>query len=95
MVVIGGEANSDLKDFWALDLEEKMWYKPEINFDDYYTPKRFHTLCPISETKVVTFGGCHSEYVHMNEMHIFDLSDFIQNPTDIEVRINCQKVNVT
>jgi hypothetical protein len=32
MIVIGGEANSDLKDFWALDLDEKVWHKPEINF---------------------------------------------------------------
>ena len=50
MIVIGGEANSDLKDFWALDLEEKIWFKPEIDFDNYYTPKRFHTLCTLNET---------------------------------------------
>jgi hypothetical protein len=30
MVIIGGEATSDLKDFWALDLDEMQWYKPEI-----------------------------------------------------------------
>ena len=30
MVVVGGEANSDLKDLWALDLEERRWFKPEI-----------------------------------------------------------------
>jgi hypothetical protein len=34
MIVTGGEANSDLKDFWALDLETYMWYKPEVDFDD-------------------------------------------------------------
>lgn len=30
MVVIGGEATSDLKDFWALDLELSVWRKPEV-----------------------------------------------------------------
>lgn len=74
MVTIGGEANSDLKDLWAFDLEGKVWFKPEIDFTDYYTPKRFHTINTISETQIVSFGGCHSEYVHLNEMHIFDLA---------------------
>lgn len=49
MIVVGGEANSDLKDFWALDLEEDMWYKPDINFIEHYTPKRFHTVCAIND----------------------------------------------
>jgi hypothetical protein len=74
LVTIGGESNADLKDFWAFDMEEKVWYKPEIDFCDYYSAKRFHTINPITDTKVVSFGGCHSEYVHLNEMHIFDLS---------------------
>jgi len=30
MVVIGGEASADLKDFWALDLDQGIWRKPEI-----------------------------------------------------------------
>jgi hypothetical protein len=50
MVTIGGEANADLKDFWAFDLEDKIWFKPEIEFKDYYTAKRFHTINPINET---------------------------------------------
>lgn len=49
MIVVGGEASSDLKDFWALDLEENVWYKPEVNFNEYYTPKRFHTVCAIND----------------------------------------------
>lgn len=77
MITIGGEATSDLKDLWALDLEEKIWYKPEIAFLDYFTPKRFHTINAINETQIISFGGCHSEYVHMNEMHSFDLASFI------------------
>ena len=74
LVTIGGESTSDLKDFWAFDLEIKQWFKPEIDFRDYYTAKRFHTINPITENKIVSFGGCHSEYVHLNEMHIFDLT---------------------
>ena len=80
MVVIGGEANSDLKDFWCFDLDNSKWYKPEMDHFDYYTPKRFHTASAISDTKLITFGGCHSEYVHMNEMHLFDLSAFLLKP---------------
>lgn len=89
MIVIGGESNSDLADLWALDLEQKMWYKPEINFKDPFTPKRFHTVSALNETQVITFGGCHSEYVHMNEMHVFDLADFFTNPSEIENRVEC------
>lgn len=74
MVTIGGEANSDLKDFWAFDLDRKLWHKVEVEFKQYFTPKRFHTISTISDTQIVSFGGCHSEYVHMNEMHIFDLT---------------------
>ena len=71
MIVIGGEANSDLKDFWALDLDTLKWFQPDVEGFTNYTSKRFHTASTISDTQVVTFGGCHSEYVHMNEMHIF------------------------
>ena len=78
MIVVGGEANSDLKDFWALDLEERIWLKPDLLFHDFYTPKRFHTISTINSTQVITFGGCHSEYVHLNEMHLFDLKEFIE-----------------
>lgn len=74
MVTIGGEANSDLKDFWAFDLENSIWFKPEVEFVEYFTAKRFHTINAISDTQIISFGGCHSEYVHMNEMHIFDMS---------------------
>jgi hypothetical protein len=49
MIVVGGEANSDLKDLWALDLEEQVWHKPEISYNDHYTPKRFHTVCAIND----------------------------------------------
>ncbi len=49
MVTIGGEANSDLKDFWAFDIESDQWHKPELDFKDYYTPKRFHTINALND----------------------------------------------
>lgn len=94
MVVVGGEASSDLKDFWALDLDTFTWFKPEVEQFENFTAKRFHSATALNETQVVTFGGCHSEYIHMNEMHIFELSHFLQSPTDKEVRIICTRVNV-
>lgn len=43
-------------------------------------PKRFHTANTIQETKVITFGGCHSEYIHLNELNIFEMESFLENP---------------
>jgi hypothetical protein len=32
MIVVGGERDSiDLNDFWALDLDKKVWYQPQID----------------------------------------------------------------
>lgn len=92
MIIVGGEANSDLKDLWALDLEERLWHKPEISFFDSYTPKRFHSVSALNDHQVVTFGGCHSEYVHMNEMHVFDLADFLAAPADLGTRVVCKRL---
>jgi hypothetical protein len=80
MTVISGEGRGDLKDFWILDLERGKWFNPDVQAFDSFTPKRFHTACTINDTQVVTFGGCHSDYVFMNEMHIFQLADFVSNP---------------
>ena len=82
MITIGGEANSDLKDLWAFNLNSNTWFKPEIDFKDYYTPKRFHTISTINDHQVVSFGGCHSEYLHLNEMHIFELDSFLGDPNN-------------
>jgi len=38
----------------------------------------------------VTFGGCHSEYVHLNDVNIFDLSNFVERG---DSNIMCEKVN--
>ena len=92
MIIVGGEANSDLRDVWALDLEERVWLKPEITFCDTYTPKRFHSVSAIDDHRIVTFGGCHSEYVHLNEMHVFDLADFLAAPADPGVRVACKRL---
>jgi len=52
-------------------------------------------LSVIGDSKVVTFGGCHSEYVHMNEMHIFDMANFLANPSDVSGTVLCTRVNAT
>ena len=81
MVVVGGESNSsDLNDFWTLDLEMKRWIRPDIQGIHNFMPKRFHTANTIQETKVITFGGCHSEYIHLNELNIFEMDQFLLNP---------------
>ena len=95
MVTVGGEANSDLKDFWAFDLDSQMWFQPELEFHDFYTPKRFHTLNTISDYQVVSFGGCHSEYAHLNEMHIFDMSNFLADPICPENKVIVTRINIT
>ena len=79
MVVIGGEHNSDMQDIWALDVEEHRWHNLVIDNRDTFKAKRFHSANTISGSRIVTFGGCHSEYVHMNDVNIFDLSDFVNS----------------
>lgn len=94
MVVVGGESNSsDLGDLWVLDLESKCWKQPEIDGKNTFSAKRFHTASTIQKTKVVTFGGCHSEYVHLNDLNIFDLKQFLEDP--VRGTIVCTKVEVT
>ncbi len=44
---------------------------------------------------MITFGGCHSEYVHLNEMHVFDMTKFLENPGNQVNAISCNKVNIT
>lgn len=81
MIVVGGESNSsDLNDFWALDLEFKKWLRPEIHGGHNYMAKRFHTANTILTNKVITFGGCHSEYVHLNDLNLFELERFLKKP---------------
>lgn len=78
MVILGGESqNSDLGDLWLLDLEINEWIKPHVEGGQSFTPKRFHTANTIKSSKVITFGGCHSEYVHLNDLNVFDFSSFL------------------
>ncbi len=59
-----------------------------MNTESFHA-KRFHTASAVSNNRVVTFGGCHSEYVHLNEVNIFDLTNFVLNG---DTNINCEKV---
>ena len=82
MIIVGGESISsgDLNDLWALDLNSMSWIKPDITGLEHFCHKRFHTANSIG-TKVVTFGGCHSEYVHLNDLNIFEMEDWLQDKT--------------
>jgi len=42
--------------------------------------KRFHSASTLNETQVVTFGGCHSDYIFLNEMNVFEMKDFLEDP---------------
>lgn len=98
MIVCGGEANnSDLNDVWALDLERLIWFKLELNRypasqTTGFSSKRFHTVSTMSKNRIVSFGGCHSEYQHLNDVNVFDLGVFVEtNGTDCI--INCSRVD--
>lgn len=41
---------------------------------------------------MITFGGCHSEYVHLNDLNIFYLDDFVKS-NGANKLVNCVKVN--
>lgn len=92
MIVCGGEAAvlADLQDIWAFDLEAQIWTQLVYLNSESFHAKRFHTASAVSQNRVITFGGCHSEYVHMNEVNIFDLSNFVNNS---DADITCEKVN--
>ena len=76
MFVIGGEADSDLNDLCAFSFKEYQWYQPLLIDGHNFSPKRFHTATAIGN-RIATFGGCHSEYIHLNDLNLFDLTDFV------------------
>jgi hypothetical protein len=43
MIVIGGEADSDLNDLWIFKFKSNSWVKPDIKGIQSFTPKRFHS----------------------------------------------------
>ena len=90
MIVLGGEAyNADMNDLWALDLEASKWLKLSINNADCFKAKRFHTVSALSRNKIISFGGCHSEYDHLNDINIFDMSRFLENSV---TQVACSKL---
>ena len=98
MVICGGEANnSDLNDVWALDLEQLTWSKLDLVFGNNnagggFSSKRFHTISTLSQCRIVSFGGCHSEYQHLNDVHIFDLNSFVES-NGAQCAIDCSRVD--
>ena len=93
MIVSGGEYNNtDLNDMWALDLEISKWFKLEL-FENSFASKRFHTVSSLSKNRLVSFGGCHSEYTHLNDVNIFDLTRFIESE-GLSCQVNCMKLDL-
>ena len=60
---------------------------------EHFMAKRFHTANTIKDTMVVTFGGCHSEYHHINDLNLFDLTAFLENPK--VNKVICTKITQT
>jgi hypothetical protein len=50
------------------------------------------TASAISKNRIVTFGGCHSEYEHLNDLDMFDLTSFIESGCQ-NLNIVCSKIN--
>lgn len=92
MVVSAGEANNtDLNDMWALDLEKSCWFKLEL-MNSQFMSKRFHTVSTLSKNRVVSFGGCHSEYIHLNDVNVFELDNFVKSG-GADAQVMCQKLD--
>lgn len=94
MIVAGGESNNtDMQDLWALDLEAGRWTKLEISNQESFRSKRFLTVSAVSNNRIVTFGGCHSEYEHLNDLDMFDLTLFVESGGR-DRNLVCQKLNL-
>ena len=97
MIVSAGEANNtDLSDMWALDLERAFWFKLDVvssGAENQFASKRFHTISTLSKNRVVSFGGCHSEYVHLNDVNVFDLDTFVTSRGESCI-VNCVKLDL-
>ena len=90
MIVSAGEVNGqDSQDLWALNLETGFWYKVAIDSPSRFERKRFHTISAFSNNRIVSFGGCHDNYLHLNEVVIFYMDNFIKNQGEIRV----EKIN--
>lgn len=92
MVISGGEANADMNDVWALNLHTKVWSQLEIEGVESFKPKRFHSASTISRNRFIAFGGCYGEYVHMNDVNLFDLDIFVQSE-GVDRSATCVKLN--
>ena len=68
------------------------WTQLEVLNQTPFHAKRFHSSCTVSQNRVITFGGCHSEYVHLNELNVFYMDDFVKS-NGANKLVNCVKVN--
>lgn len=95
MVVIGGESNNtDMQDLWVLDVEDGRWYQLSISNQESFKSKRFLSVSAVSGNRIITFGGCHSEYEHVNDLDMFDLTAFIESGCS-NLTVMCTKLAMT
>ena len=40
----------------------------------------------------MTFGGCHSEYVHLNDVNVFQLDNFVRS-NGMNRQVNCVRLD--
>ena len=43
-----------------------------------FTPRRFHSATTVG-SDIFVFGGCHADYIYVNDMFVFHLEDFIKS----------------
>jgi hypothetical protein len=64
----------------------------QITNQESFKSKRFLTASALSGNRLVTFGGCHSEYEHVNDLDMFDLSEFVASNCQ-NMQVKCIKLN--
>ena len=74
-----------------LDVEDGRWYQLSIANQESFKSKRFLTVSAISRNRIVTFGGCHSEYEHLSDLDMFDLTAFIESGC-VNLTVTCCKL---
>jgi len=80
-----------MQDVWAFNLNSNVWVQVDQDGIESFKPKRFHSSSAISSNRMLTFGGCFAEYVHMNDLNIFDFDQFVKSD-GTNKHVTCTKV---
>ena len=82
MIIIGGESFTDLNDVFMLDLDSYLWTKVEIQANESFHPRRFHTSTVINTpkfTKLYVYGGCYGEYHYIDDMQELTFDNLLKS----------------